>query len=675
MADRGIGESSEAVSQPPGGSAAAGSRTVFLSYASPDAAVANQICQFLETHGMACWMAPRDVKPGAAYADAIVRAINEASALVLVLSASAMASEHVSREVERAASKHKPVVAFRVDAAALSAELEYFLSRSQWIDVPALGMPGALARLVEALGQGSAASQANPGLGGGGASGRASINQAVSTASVAKRAVVAAAVVIALGTGGVLAVRFWPSKQGDAPAPVVAAISEKSIAVLPFTDMSQKRDQEYFGDGMAEEILDLLAKIPGLTVIGRTSSFQFKGKNEDLRKIGTELNAAYVLEGSVRSSGDQVRITAQLIDTKTGAHEWSETYDRPIGDVLKLQDAIASAVARELQLTVDSERLQSRSTLQSAEAYDLILRGRHAADRTDKESFDEAVTLFQQALNRDPTSAVAAAWLASTYDSQAEFAFLAPAVGFEQARRSAESALRLDPKSVLAHVVMARIHFIYDWDWAGAEREFQQAATLTGNAELQSAEAEFSIALGHWEYALRQIKAALSQDPINPVSLNILSNIQTYRGHPVEAEAAMRRALEIRPTYAYGHYNLGYSLLARGDRDGALLEMQQETTDDLRQQGLALVYYALGKRAEADAAFAGMIKDQAGSNALGIAEVYGFRSQSDEAMNWLERAYAQKDPYLCYIKGDLLLKNLAGDPRFKAFLKKMNLPE
>src|SRR6202795_1048310 len=155
MVEGGMGESSEAVSQPPGASAAAGSRTVFLSYASADAVVANQVCEFLESHGVACWMAPRDVKPGSVYADAIVRAINEATALVLVLSGAAMASEHVSREVERAGSKHKPIVAFRVDAAALSAELEYFLSRSQWIDVPALGMPAALVSLAEAVGLGS----------------------------------------------------------------------------------------------------------------------------------------------------------------------------------------------------------------------------------------------------------------------------------------------------------------------------------------------------------------------------------------------------------------------------------------------------------------------------------------------------------------------------------------
>jgi hypothetical protein len=200
--------SSEAVVQPPGASVSTGSRTVFLSYASPDAVVANQVCEFLESHGVACWMAPRDVKPGAAYADAIVRAINEAGALVLVLSGAAMASEHVNREVERAASKRKQVMAFRVDATALSAELEYFLSRSQWIDVPALGMPAALVKLADAVGQGSAASRTDPGFGGGGAAGHASIKQAVGTASVAKRVAVAAAVVIVVAVSGLLAVRL-----------------------------------------------------------------------------------------------------------------------------------------------------------------------------------------------------------------------------------------------------------------------------------------------------------------------------------------------------------------------------------------------------------------------------------------------------------------------------------
>ena len=231
--------------------------------------------------------------------------------------------------------------------------------------------------------------------------------------------------------------KFWLSKHVSTAAgtvsneriPTTAAVtvSDKSIAVLPFVDMSEKHDQEYLGDGMAEEILDLLAKIPGLTVIGRTSSFSFKGKNEDLRTIGSKLNAAYLLEGSVRKSSDQVRITAQLINTRTGTHEWSETYDRPIGDVLKLQDAIAATVVRELQITVAPEILQPRATNKNADVYDLILRGRHASDRANREGQDDALTLYRQALDRDPTSAEVEAELGQVYAYQVQVGSMAPA--------------------------------------------------------------------------------------------------------------------------------------------------------------------------------------------------------------------------------------------------------
>jgi TolB-like protein len=359
---------------------------VFVSYASQDAAVADAVVASLEKLGIRCWIAPRDVTPGSQYADEIVGAINDAKLVVLVLSEHAVASPHVGKEIERASSKRRRIIALRTDAAALTRSFEYFLSESQWIDVAVLGMPGALTKLTQAVGQGVAPSSwVSAGLG---ADARDPADRKRKLKFSTIHRVIAGAVflVVAVIVVGVV-IRYWPSKQGGPPAPAVAAISDKSIAVLPFADMSQMKDQEYFGDGMAEEILDLLAKIPGLTVIGRTSSFQFKGKSEDLRKIGTELNAAYVLEGSVRSSGDQVRITAQLINTKTGAHEWSETYDRPIGDVLKLQDAIAAAVVRELQLTVDPKHRALRSTLRSPETYDLILRGRHALDRGDRAGF------------------------------------------------------------------------------------------------------------------------------------------------------------------------------------------------------------------------------------------------------------------------------------------------
>ena len=536
-----------------------GTLGVFISYASQDAAVANSIVENLERHGLRCWVAPRDVKPGARYADAIVRAINEASALVLVLSANAIGSDHVAREIERAASKHKQVIAFRIDAMPLSPELEYFLSNSQWIDVPALGTPAALKKLAEAVGQGPTQAKvaASPGA-------------AVKPVAKTGRLAIAAVILVGIGAAVALAVHFWPFHHGGTQVPVLAAISDKSIAVLPFTDMSEKHDQEYFGDGMAEEILDLLVKIPGLKVIGRTSSFQFKGKNEDLRKIGTALGAAYVLEGSVRKSSEQVRITAQLINTKTGAHEWSETYDRHIDDVLKLQDAIAAAVARELQLAVAPGDANSRSNVRDPEAYELMLRGRHAADRGDQDGLAEAVTLFQQALVRDPMSADAAASFAFAYQQQVQTG--SPAAVIEQARRAAVTALGLDPKNARAHFVLGLIHLTYDWDWAAAEREFQQAATLApGSANAPNGASHLFITLGRWNDALEQVKAAIVLEPLDPDNFLILSWIQARRSHLPEAEVAARRLLDIRPKWAWGHNNLGLVLLARGEPDAALL--------------------------------------------------------------------------------------------------------
>jgi TolB-like protein/Tfp pilus assembly protein PilF len=645
---------------------------VFVSYASQDAGVANAVVTALEHQGLNCWLAPRNVKPGTVYADAIVGAINESKALVLVLSANAMASAHVGREIERAASKRKQLIAFRIDTTPLSRELEYFLSNSQWLDVPALGMPAALAKLKEAVGQWDSSPSVTP------------VRPMSGAGWSTRRIAIAGAAFGLLGAAVALGVHFWPSAHSGASTRAAgpvggettsAAASDKSIAVLPFIDMSEKHDREYFADGMAEEIIDLLAKIPGLMVIGRTSSFQFKGKNEDLRTIGTQLNAAYVLEGSVRNSGDQLRITAQLINTRTGTHEWSETYDRPIGDVLKLQDAIAAAVVREMQLTVEGRQLNSRAGLRSADAYDLILRGRHAVDHFDKEGLDEAVTLFQQALDRDPTSVDARAGLAYAYYNLGAYGFLAPEVAYERSRRAATDVLKLDPRNASAYWILGIIHLDYDWNWIAAGRDLEQVAALApGTGHALNGKAWLSRVLGRWDEGLSQIKAALAQDPLNPDSYECLAWIQMGRAHLPDAEAAMRRALDIRPTYAWGHFMLGMISLERGDPRMALLEMHKEQQEVAQLSGLSMVYHALGKTADADAALTRLIKERANDDAFQIANVYAFRGQFDEAMRWLERAYVQKD-YSLYLIKAWLPPSLVADPRYKAFLRKMNLPE
>jgi TolB-like protein/Tfp pilus assembly protein PilF len=668
--DEGVGKSTETEGQPLGAHT-----PVFVSYASQDAAVAHAIVENLEQHGIHCWIAPRDVTPGSQYADEIVGAINDTEVLVLVLSEHAVASAHVGREIERAASKRRRIIVLRTDAAPLTRSFEYFLSESQWIDVAALGVPAALTKLTQAVGQRLAPSSwVSPGLGTD-VRDPADRKHKPSYLTI-KRAVAAAVFLIVTALVVGIVVRYWPSKQEGAQTPVVAAISDKSIAVLPFVDMSEKKDQEYFADGMAEEIIDLLVKIPGLKVIGRTSSFQFKGRTQDLRTIGKQLGVAYVLEGSVRKSGDRLRVTAQLIDAQDGTHLFSQNYERELSDVLKMQDEIADTLVRALQIEVSPEGIASRPALRNTDAYTLYLQGQHAFDRFDQQGFEQAASYFQQALDLDPAFAVGASKLATAYMVLGEWGFMPPAVAFEPARRAEELALKLDPNLADAHAGLARIHGVYDWDWSAADRELKLAQALAPNdARILFMSALQSLSTGRWDEALKLINASLAQDPLNPSGYFVLYQVQLRRGRSAEAEAAIRRTLAISPTFSRAHFYLGRVLLARNQPEAALTEMQKEGDDATRLGGSAMACFNLRRKADSDAALAQMLKDQANHNPFYIAQVYAFRGESDEAFKWLDRAYEQKDVGLSHIKGDVPFKTLEGDPRYKAFLKKMNLPE
>jgi len=521
---------------------------VFISYASQDVAIADGVVKTLEGHGFKCWIAPRDVKAGALYADAIVRAIRGAKAFVLVLSESAIDSSHVGKEVERASSKKRPIIALRVDAAPLTPALEYFLSESQWVEARAENMEAAYSRLIDAIREPEQTGPAfRPNVPSGVAAATAS---AANPKSRRNRNLLLAgiafigAVVVAL-----LADKFWLEKHVATEQPMTTAakvVSDKSIAVLPFTDMSEKKDQEYFADGMAEEVLDLLAKIPSLTVIGRTSSFQFKGKNADLRTIGAQLNAAHVLEGSVRKSGDEVRVTAQLINTRTGTHEWSETYDQRFGDVLKMQDEIATGLVRALQVTVGADEQQSPPNLKSAEAYDLYLRGWHAFDRLDDAGLETAVGYFQQALELDPSFIRAAEWLALARELLPEAGFVPPRENFERARASVERALKLNPRSALMHSLLAVIHALYDWDWAAASDESKRALALEPrNPVVLTNVGQVEEALGQWDEATRLFTASLALDPLSTPAHFELGLVRLCTGRLSEAEAEFRQVLKI----------------------------------------------------------------------------------------------------------------------------------
>jgi TolB-like protein/Flp pilus assembly protein TadD len=633
MADEGVGVSSKAESVPPSESAPITSRAVFLSYASHDAVTANTVCQYLESHGVACWLAPRDVKPGAPYADAIVLGINETKVLVLILSGNAVTSDHVAREVERAASKHKPIIAFRMDSAPLSPGLEYFLSNSQWIDVPALGMPAALAKLTQAIGRGS--TQAKPTAGPG---------AAVKPAEKTGRLAIAAVILVGAGAAVALAVHFWPSHHGGTQAPASAAMSDKSIAVLPFTDLSEKKDQEYFADGIAEEVLDRLAKVPGLKVVGHTSSFQFKGKNTDPATIGAALGVAYLLEGSVRREAERVRVAAQLIEARTGSELWSDRFDSDVVDALQVQDAIAAELARALQIAVEADTAH-HSSIKSPEALDAYLRGLQSLDRSTQESCEAAVAQFQQALSLDPTFAPAANSLAKTHAWIGVVGWLPPRVAFERAREAALLAQRLDPKSPVPHVIIAEIHTEYDFDWDGADRELQQAFAL-GPRDSYGAQmaSELAAARGRWDEARQLGIQAVAFDPLNAFAHESLGYIIYLRsGHLAEAEQSLHRALQIMPGYDVMHYELGEALMLQGRLETALAEFRKATPDDGQAVGSAMAYFAAGRKAESDAQLAEAIRQNATNWPQGIASVYAFRGEKDRAFEWLDRAYEARD--------------------------------
>jgi TolB-like protein/DNA-binding winged helix-turn-helix (wHTH) protein len=464
-----------------------------------------------------------------------------------------------------------------------------------------------------------------------------------------------------------------PSASGAGAIPV----SEHSIAVLPFVDMSEKKDQEYFGDGMAEEIIDLLVKIPGLKVIARTSSFQFKGKTEDLRDIGTKLGAAYVLEGSVRKAGDQLRVTAQLINSRDGTHLWSETYDRNLSDVLKMQDEIAVKVAHALQIEVRvRDYFASRPALRNTEAYTLHLQAAHAFNRFDRQGFEQDVSDERQALDLDPTFAEAAGGLAGAYQYGGQVGYLMPGVAFEKSRDAAELALKLNPNLAGVHALLSSIYDVYRWDWPAADKEINLARDLAPNEPVVAwAAMRHSLILGRWDDALRLVNALQELDPLNSDGYYWLSLVQLRRDRLPEAEAAVRRTLEISPTYNGGRYTLGLVLLARSQPQGALAEMRKEPFDAARLIGSAMAYFALGAKAESDAALVQMLKNYAASTAAGIAAIHAFRGESDEAFKWLDRAYEQKDPLLYRIKFTPEFDGVRGDQRYKDFLKKMNFPE
>jgi TolB-like protein/cytochrome c-type biogenesis protein CcmH/NrfG len=450
-----------------------------------------------------------------------------------------------------------------------------------------------------------------------------------------------------------------------------AVIPEKSVAVLPFVDMSEKKDQEYFSDGLSEELIAMLTQVTDLRVPARTSSFYFKGKQTTITDIAKALGVAHVLEGSVRKSGNTMRITAQLIRVDNGYHVWSETYDRKLDDIFKVQDEIAGEVVKALKASLVERGVPPAV---STEAYNLFLQGRHFAARRTLADIATAIDYFEKAIERQPGYAEAWAALAFADAWQAQFGAGDVDVRTEKARLAAREAIRLNPKLPEAHATLALINSAYDFDWASARSETELALSLDRNnpdALLHSGLIAWMF--GQTDEAIARYREVLNVDPLRADGYLFLGAALYSARRFDEAVDALRATMKLNPDQVKAHFLL--ALTEEGHSQTARATMAAEQAPWYRLAGLAIIDHALGRKAESDSALAELCNRYGPDAAAQIAEAYSYRGEVDEAFKWLDRAYRQRDAGLRFLKVDPLFVTLRADPRYKAFLRKMKLPE
>lgn len=482
----------------------------------------------------------------------------------------------------------------------------------------------------------------------------------------------------------------------DGPAVLPPApISAKSVAILPFLDMSENKDQEHFSDGLTEELINRLSKIPDMRVPARTSSFYFKGKSEDIPTIAKKLMVAHVLEGSVRKSGDRLRVTAQLVRVDNGYHLWSETYDRRLDDVFKVQDDIAAAVVKALKVSLLDAGVPHIAPTANSEAYTLYLQAGSLAKRNSSADSLRAYDYLNQALRLDPRFALAWAALAELYaNDSVEWGKIFPpddgtgqnldlsatkfALGSNRVSIAAHDAgaraLALDPNEADIHRSMARVMWWFDFNWDAADAELKKARALDpGSARIYEQSAQLAFTMGRLIEGLELANDAVTLDPLGTVYFDIGAAYHRL-GVFDQAAAAYRHLIEIHPTKAGAHFRYGLVLLSQHEPQAALEQFERDEPW-YREAGVPLALDALGRHCDAGRALAIAERNWGTGMAYQISYVYAARGDVDRAVAWLERAYRQRDAGLLTITHDPMLKSLTGNPWFEALLRRLRLPE
>ena len=489
---------------------------------------------------------------------------------------------------------------------------------------------------------------------------------------------IAALLGLLLVTGYLALQRGMLSKRGaasisGAPQPrlVPSTIPEKSIAVLPFADMSEKKDQEYFSDGLCEELIDLLTKIPDLRVPARTSSFYFKGKSVELTTIAQKLHVAHVLEGSVRKAGNRLRVIAQLTRADDGYLLWSQIYDRQLKDVFQVQDEIAAAVVAALKLKLESVPRMAGQRTSNTEAYDAYLLGRQFHNRGSRVPERDA---FHRAVALDPTYAAAYASLAIAEAYVADQT--GDTAGNQRAIEAANKAVALAPQEADSYAARGFLRVTIGWDWSGAQADLTKALELDpGSGVVQRRNALLLASLGRLPDAIAHSKKDTEVDPLSNPAWEALGRFLFANGDLAAAYDAIHRALAISPDSVLALNNLGTLQLLDKHWAEALATFRKIDDAAFRLAGVAMAEHSLGFDEESRQALDELDIKYAEEAAEQIGEVHAWRGEKDQAFEWLERAYRQRDGGLATIKYDPLLASLRSDVRFTTLLKKMNLPD
>lgn len=640
-----------------GDNGAGGSAMVFISYASQDAAIANALVDALELSQLRCWIAPRNVVAGTLFAEAIVRALNEAKVFVLVLSAHANASPHVGKEVERASAKRRPIIALRVDAAPLSPAFEYYLSESHWIDLGPQLTDKTARILVDAI-QRHLDPAVGPGAGG---SQRAPL--------IPDQPEVHGAHIHASG-----AARKSSGRR--------SAID--SIAVLPFVLSGGPASTKFFGEGIAECLIQSLSELPGIRkVIARNSAFKYAGA--DPLEAGRMLGVRAVLTGRLRITRQSACLTAELVDTEDSAHLWGTVIDRPLKEIAHSQADLADEICAAVSPKLPGKPAKSSASRRVAnfDAYREYLQGRYAwSKRPAAGAVDEAIGLFESAIKHDSGFALPHTGLADCYNTLSawESGSIAPRLGFEKARLSALCALHLDKRSAEAHTSLAYSHLHYSWEWESAEHEFKQAIAISPNyANAHHWYSHLLAAVGRVDEALAESRKLIELDPFD-----LINNVHLSWHHYMAREfpAALgeaQRTLAMEKRFHWGYFFAGLALDAVGEHDDAVRHQRQAL--ELSGQStvmLSALGHAQGRANQPDEARKVLRQLEQLSQTRYISSyeiglIHLALGEHDRALDLLDAAVEERSGWLPYLLNDVRLDPLRSTGRFASLIARVGL--